>query len=592
MRLKYLIEGEDSENEEIADATPAILPESFSSSVEVFDAAEKLYEETYNSFYLFVEKIFSLAIKEKYGKYVGGEYIKKSCDFLQSNKRTMYCGPRQHFKSLRYYCYIAWLIWKNKKDKKNLDIAYISYNQDLSGAHVSKLKELINKSFFFSEGLYDEFSTAASKAEYVWIDSKDQTRYKNSRVTINSYSILGALRGLHPTTVLADDFYSDEDRQNVTSLEPEIVKKVNKLFRKVVLPMPMPGGELHVIGTPQSYSDIWYQKEFCKKEGDGEDSLRFEVRLEPAITSWDWESKSFREGEEKKALWPDMFPLKYLEEQESIVGTQEFYQEYMVNPRSAKDSFFDEDRIDESIRLGHENGLINYANGTKFRPFNQDDWFGYKIYGSYDPAKNRDPAHFAVFAYNNGVLIQLLSMWMDLWDYSFSHSGKPSQFKYIKDAVQYFNIKRVWGDNTNSVLTTTIEQGEIPGLAEIKITHSLKQKMAISVQKHIGKPELLLLDDERQKRSLLAIQNDRLRAAHSKDNHGEGLTTVGLVTLHVLDTGSKNTGRRITIKTEKDKIPKMYKGFFFDRTSYFGSNRRDLSSMQNPRNLRNLGRMM
>jgi len=591
VRLKYLIEGEDSENEEIADATPAILPESSSSSVEVFDAAEKLYEETYNSFYLFVEKIFSLAIKEKYTTYVGGEYVKKSCDFLQNNKRTMYCGGRGTFKSLRYYCYIAWLVWRNKKDKKNIDIAYISYNQDLAAAHIGKMKELINKSFFMSEGLYDEYSTATSKAEYMWpIAGKEKTEI--SHINVNSFGIMGGLRGPHPNIVLIDDFYVDEMKQNVVSLEPELVKKINLIFRKVVLPMPMPGGQLHVIGTPQSFSDLWYQKEFYKTDGDRDDTLKFNVRIEPSYTNWSWEGKCFIEGEEKKALWPEMFSLEYLEEQESLLGRQEFAQEYLATPRSSSDSFFDEERVNESIRLGHDNGLMNYANKFGFRPFKADDWFGYKIFGAYDPAKSRDPAHFVVFAYNNGILIQLLSMWMDSWNYSISSNGKPSQFEYIQNAVKHFGIQRVWGDNTNHVLESVIEEHKISGLIGTVITHSLKGRMAVALQSYIGKPSLLLLDDERQKRALLAIQNDRLKAAHSKDNHGESFTTIGFIVVNVLNVGSKNTGRRITVKTEKDKIPKMYKGFFFDRTSSFGSNRRDLSSMQNPRNLRNLGRMM
>jgi hypothetical protein len=544
--------------------------------LETMDAAGRLYEETYNSFYLFVEKIFSLAIKEKYGKYVGGEYIKRSCDFLQNNKRTMYCGPRLHYKSLRYYCYIAWLVWKNKKDKKNLDIAYISYNQDLSGAHVGKLKELISNSFFFAEGLYDEYSTATSKAEYRWRDKNESSLVKSPHISINCYSILGALRGLHPTHILVDDFYTDEDRQNVVSVEPEIIKKINRLFRKVVLPMPLPGvGELHLIGTPQSYADLWYQKEFYRTDEDDEESVRFNVRLEPAITSYDWETRTFRSGEEKKALWPEMFSLKYLEEQGTIMAPQEWAQEFLVCPRSISDSFFEEDRIDESIRLGKESLLVNYADPARYNTFNPNDWFGYKIYGAYDPAKSRDPAHFTVFAYNNGVLTQLVSKFMDKWDYSYTTPSKPSQFKYIRDAVEHFNIQRIWGDNTNSVLTSAIEQGEIPGLTEVKITHSLKGKLAISLQKHLGKPSLLLLDDDRQKRGFLSIQNNGLKAIHSKDGHGEPLTSSGLVTVNVLDAGNGDSVRRIKIKTDRDKIPKMYKGYFLSRSTN-GPQRTDL----------------
>jgi len=595
LRFKYFPEGEQipqKDGPRIGLGLTLEEPAKKVADLETMDAAGRLYEETYNSFYLFVEKIFSLAIKEKYGKYVGGEYIKRSCDFLQNNKRTMYVSGRGTFKSMRFYCHLAWLIWRNKRDKKNISVAYISYNQDLAAAHISKFKELINKSFFFSEGLYDEYSTATSKAQYLWVENDGKNKAEREHINIDCYGVMGGVRGIHPNYTYLDDIYIDDSAQSSVVLEPEIVKKINKIFRKVVLPMPVPGGQLHVIGTPQSYSDIWYQKEFYKNSDDSrKDSLKFAVRIEPSYTSYSWETKSFVPGMEKKAIWPEMYSLEYLEEQEMMLGKNEFAQEYLASPKNAADSFFDEERINESIRLGHESGLINYADGIRFRSFNSDDWFGYKIYGGYDPAKNRDPAHFTVFAYNNGVLTQLVSKWMDFWDYSHTIEGRPSQFKYIKDAVEHFNIQRIWGDNTNSVLTTVIEQGEIPGLTEVKISHSLKVKLAISLQKHLGNPELLLLDDDRQKRQLLSIQNDRLKAPHSKDGHGEPLTSAGLVTVNVLDVGCGDLVRRIKIKTDRDKIPKMYKGYFLSRSTN-GPQRTDLpfNNFGTRRNL--MGRLM
>jgi hypothetical protein len=105
----------------------------------------------------------------------------------------------------------------------------------------------------------------------------------------------------------------------------------------------------------------------------------------------------------------------------------------------------------------------------------------------------KHPAHFAVFAYGNGKLTQLVSKFMDNWDYAQTQPGKPCQFGYISDAVHHFQIQKIYGDNTNSVLKTTIERGEIPGLTEVKITHSLKGKMAYAIQKHLGKTEIRLL---------------------------------------------------------------------------------------------------
>lgn len=551
------------------------------SQEEIIDYGSRLYEETYNSFYEFMEKIFSVAMKAKYGSWVSGPYIKQICDFLQYNMRTMYLGPRAHVKSVRYYSYIMWKIWRNKKDKKNIRIDYISYNQDLSAAHIGNLKELINKSFFLSEGLYDFDSTATSKAKYAWLDQKTP-KEQLPIVEIGSYGILGGLRGGHPDILLVDDLYFDDLKKSSAAVEPDNVKKINNIFRKTVLPMPLFDDEIHIIGTPQSWADIWYADEFVKKSED--EKLKFVVKIQPAYLDFDYKTKKFVEGIKHEALWPEMFPIEGLIEQEQMQGHQSFLQEYCCCPRVSADSFFEQDRIEKSIEYGHEAGLVNYED---FKRFNKEDYFGTRFYAAYDPAKSRNPSQFVVFSYENGELRQVLSKWFDGTDYSYVEEGKPSQFKYIVDAINYFGISKTYCDNTNSVLTTAIERHEIPGIVEMKIGHSMKNKMAIALQKHLGKPDLKLLSDDRQKRALLAIQNDRLKSIESKDNHGESFTTIGFLVANVLEKGLGDEGRRITIKTEKDRLPKMYGGFFFEKS---GVQRRDLSFLKN--NYGNYRRLM
>ena len=576
--MRYKLDGEDerirSEDDEGRGVEVALASVSDS---EVLDYGAKLYEETYNSFYEFMERIFSVAMKAKYGSWVSGPYIKSICDFLQYNMRTIYLGPRAHVKSVRYYAYIMWKIWRNKKDKKNIRIDYISFNQDLAAAHIGNLKELINKSFFLSEGLYDFDSTATSKAKYAWIEPgipKEQLPI----VEIGSFGILGGLRGGHPDILLVDDLYFDDLKKTSAAIEPDNVKKINNIFKKTILPMPLFDDEIHIIGTPQSWADIWYADEFVKK--DESDTLKFVVRIQPAYTDFDYKTKKFIEGIPHKALWPEMFPLAGLTSQMEMQGRQSFLQEYLCCPRVSADSFFEQDRIEKSIQFGHEDGLDNHDNGWSFKPFKKDEYQGCRIYGAYDPAKSKNPAQFVVFSYENGVLRQILSKWFDQIDYSFMEEGKPSQFKYITDAVNHFGISKILADNTNSVLETALEKHEIPGMVGQKITHAMKTKMAGALQKHLGKPSLKLLSDERQKRALLAIQNDRLQAADSRDNHGESLTTIGFLVLSLLESGSGDQERRITIRTEKDSLPKLYKGYFYEQSS---SPRRDLSFLQNNR---------
>jgi hypothetical protein len=542
---------------------------------EIKEYASNLYEETYNSFHAFMEKIFSHAVIAKYGRWVSGEYVKKSAEFLQQNKRTMHVAPRGHQKSFLNYAYIMWKIWKNKKDKKNIRIDYISYNQDLAGSHVGNIKELINKSFFLSEGLYDFDSTATLKAKYAWPDP-DSKKEQLPIIEIGAYGIMGGLRGGHPQIAILDDPYADDQKRASGAIEPDIVKKINSIFEKTILPMPLFDGELHIVGTPQSYADLWYTSKYEKVKE--EDTLKFVIKVEPAYKNYSWRDKKYMEGVPEEALWPEMFPLSGLHQQEELQGRQQFAQEYLLEPRSSADAFFEVDRIDKSIVFGLEDNLLNYESGLGFKPFKKDDFIGIKFYAAFDPGKAKHPSQFVVFSYENGVLRQILSKWMDSWDYSYTEEGKPSQFKYVADAVNYFGISKVFSDDTNGVLTAAIERNEIPNMIPMKISHSMKNRMAIALQKHLGKPTLRLLPDDRQKRALQAVQNDRLRILEGRDNHGESFTTLGFLVASILEAGKGTEERRITIKTEKNNIPKLYSGFFFERS---GIQRKDLSFIQN-----------
>ena len=588
MRLKYFDEGKQIPKEDgprsgmdLETSVAKVLDN------ETLDVAGRLYEETYNSFYVFFDKIFSIAIKNKYGKYVSGDYIKRSCDFLQYNKRTMYISGRGHLKSVRLYAYIAWKIWRNKKDKKNIRIDYLSFNQDLAAMHVDNLKDLINRTFFFSEGLYDEDSTATSKASYIWLEPGER-REELPKIDLGAFGVLGGLRGGHPQILILDDPYQNDMKKQIGAIEPDIVKKINAIFDTTIIPMPLFDGELHATGTPQSYADLWFNPKYRKESED--DFLKFNVRIEPVYKHFDYITQKYIEGAEPEAIWPELFSLEGLKQQEEIMTKQQFRQEYLCVPRSSAESFFEADRIDKSIEFGLESGLVNYDAGFGFLPFNDDDYFGKIIVASYDPGQMKHPAHFTVFAYGNGELTQILSKFMDRWDYTSVSSDRPSQFRYIKNAVEHFGIQRIWGDNTNSVLKTTIERGEIPGLVEVKISHSLKGKMAYAIQKHLGKPELKILNDKRQKETLLSVQNEGLKIVETSQGHGEFFTTLGFVVLNTLELGSGTFTRRVKIKTDRDKIPKMYKGYFLSRSAN-GPQRADLPFNQGFR--RNLmGRLM
>jgi hypothetical protein len=522
------------------------------------------YDQTYNSFYQFTEKIFSRAAINLFGKWISGDYVKRSCDYLQDHKWSMYLGPRQHFKSVRFYDHIMWLIWKNIKDKRNIRIYYLSFNKDLSELHVKNIKDLVSRSIFSQYGLVDLAAQAKTSASYTW-DPLDVNPENQHRVDISSFGIMGGLRGGHCEYLYCDDPYRD-DRKSESGAEPAIVSKINDIFDETIIPMPVQEGNFYVIGTPQSWGDIFFQERFNRM---------FANKMEPAVIT----VYSEREGKDvETALWPEMFPMYVTPEEEkagrislevlrATIPEAKFNQEYMCKPRTASDSFFEADRIQKSIELGREKGLINFdftspmvqdliKNLYKGKPN-----FGTEIYASYDPGKKRHPGHFVVMKKEGNSLHQLLSKWFDGWDYAYTTSSKPSQFSYIQEAIRFFGGVKGWADNTNGVLSTAFEQGLLPGFEQVHISHTARGGYASALEQVIGTNQFLLVDDSRQKRALLGVLSN-LQMIEEKDHHAEPFTTLGMLASYVLAKEESKFRRVLRYKFGKENIVKMYRGFF------------------------------
>ena len=511
------------------------------------------YIRTYSSFQCFLDEIFSVAIRKLYNSWISGPYIYNCASFLQEHKRTMYVGPRQHFKSVRFYAYIMWQIWRNLYDKRNIRIGYYSYNQSLAEMHVWEIKQYVLKSKFPEWGLTDNNSTAKSIAEYTW--NKNASQSDQHIVSIKALGIMGGVRGEHSEFCFIDDPYRDDQKNKNAGADPNTVLKINSIFEEAILPIPTRDGEMHIIGTPQSFSDMFFQDKYQWKPGYSE-ARTFHTRIEPVYIYG-------LEGKPDNTLWPEAWPLEDMLSIESTMNPASFAQEYLCQPRTAADIFFNVQRIDTNIELGRKEKLINYDFLLPLTP-KYVPQKGCICYGGYDPGKSKHPAHFVVFSHDGSTLRQVLSRWMDKWDYSYTESeNKPSQLSYIKDAIEIFGIRSVFFDNTRGELEQTLEQNQIPELVPFKISRSLKNSMAVQLEDIFGKPELLLLDDERQKRGFLAVKGD-LSIVESSDNHGESFTTVGLVIINTIRKGklSNITALRSKFNIRDIDESKYYRGFF------------------------------
>lgn len=111
---------------------------------------------------MFVQEIFAASFEQ----FQDGHYVRRVCDLLQNNNKTVRIGPKDHFKSTSLYAFIMWQIWKAKKDG-GFGCFYFSYDRSLSFYHLNKLKTLIKMNPFFDE-IVDYKTTAEGLLKYGW----------------------------------------------------------------------------------------------------------------------------------------------------------------------------------------------------------------------------------------------------------------------------------------------------------------------------------------------------------------------------------------------------------------------------------------
>ena len=489
--------------------------ESFSDVMKVYliEDFNYFYNLTYLDFRLFTFTIFAWSVKQHDNVWNSGQFVADACDHLQNNKKTMDIAGRGHFKSTRFYSYISWIIWKNLYDKLNDRVYYYSYKTTQARQHVNLFKRFLQNNETFQQlGIQDKKSAADTIAEYSW-DGKHS-------IYIQAFGILESTRGLHSRYLFCDDPYKDDSDPN----RPTKVLEVNRLFKDVLENIPFPdGGEIHVIGTPISTFDIWFT-EGAKKT--------YSIQFKPAIVLG-------KDGEEK-AVWPERFSLEWLKEKRDtgFIETPDgnlfsFAQEYLCEPRSVHNSFFNKQKLEKSI----DHNLMDW-NMSDPRFVNEHEYFKpdviYPVYAGFDLGEKAHPSHLAVFQYEpeHDKLVQIHSKWFDKVRYLSEDKNENTQIKYLKDAIKYFNIQKIIFDNTRGEFQLLLEQNIIPELVPISFNRSNKMSMLVEMDNRLGTEKLKLLPEERQKSQILALQHDG-SAISSSQGHADAAFSIALVCLHV-----------------------------------------------------------
>jgi len=457
--------------------------ETFSTDDATFDQA--LRKKARQSFRFFFNTIFRESVEEIDGAFIPGKWLDIFCVRLQVSVKTCTIAARKHGKTTVVLGFMAWLIFRaDALSKRIVSYALIMFSDDVACEKIKLLKGYIRYNRYFAH-VRDLKPMAESVIEY---DNNGVI------VQINPCGIFSFMRSKHPDGVICDDILKDpEKRLDLTQID-----KITQIFESQITPLAKEGGFIHVVGTTQDETDILFKLE--------------------KLPAWDWKLyKAIEDRKKQIVLWPEAFSFKRLIDIElNETGKKNFRREYQCEPVRGVEGFFNRSEIDELI----DPALINY--GTMKRAGDPD--FDETIAG-FDIGKKRHPSHLAVFAIvpDKGLdyLIQVASLWLDSTDYT-------DQIQLLSQAITRFGISRLLYDNTRGEFEGFAERGELPDeMVPVVLSAAYNQRLAGDFDKTVNKKQIILLNDDRQTRSILSV-DDNLKAPESGDGHGDAFFSVGL----------------------------------------------------------------
>jgi len=350
--------------------------------------------------------------------------------------------------------------------------------------HVQQIRSLIRKNPYFNE-LINLKPIAENLAAYTWD--------KKHIIKISPVGVISFSRGLKSDVILLDDILSDP----VNPIHPTIILKINDIFRSVILESLRPNGEIHIIGSPLSASDLYFDPAIQKE---------FHFRQHPAIIK-------DNEGNEVPA-WPEFYSLEKLKKKVFIMGEKAFQAEMMMVPYYSTDSFFKKEQLRKDI-VNPQLKNIRLVEG-----FNTPNL----VIAGLDIGRKKHISSFSVFEIRDGKAIQIHQKNMKGWKY---YNGKkfdpfhPTQVEYCREAIKNFCIGYLYYDNTRGEFEGASDSGLLTThFVPIVFTSKMKVQMATDFEKIVLNKQIEMFDDEELLESLCSVTND-LQKLEVGDKHSD-----------------------------------------------------------------------
>lgn len=413
------------------------------------------------------------------GAWVPAPHTVRWAKELQENSLSAKLCARKHLKSTTLYAYVMWLIFRTVE--WSYDGIYISFNKTLSEHHIKEIKKLVKANEWFDQ-IYD-FTRAETLISYSWQAGGEH------KFTMTGSGIGGFTRGYHPDIVICDDILADPENP----LTQTVIDTISRTFFDDIMSLPVEGGELHLFGTPQTETDVFFQ---VKERGEG-----FFWAREPAI----------KNSLNREVVWPNLFTWDRLQEIRTLLGEKSFLKEYMVESISSTEQYFSREELDKvAIFEGNLRGLDTDNN----------------VYAGWDLGKKRHPSHISIFEVVDGVPEQVYQKFWDGVTYN-------QQLKDVVDLHERFMIDKVIYDATRGEFELEEERGEMPKWCEgLRFTNKTNHANANHMSKFIERGDIGLINDDRMLKVICQMNND-LKAVESELGHGDSFWSIALALIDV-----------------------------------------------------------
>jgi len=497
--------------------------------------SEKLKRESY-AYYTISKQLaddvqeiaFKIGLRSQISTKKGGKAVIRGKEYQTKDSFIVYCskGKKSYFRKDQ----ISEISYKGKVYCVEVPshILLVRRNGKIiwsgNSWHIQQIRSLIEKNPYFKE-ITNLKPIAENIGAYTW-DRKHIVR-------IRPVGIVSFSRGSKSDILLLDDILSDP----ANPIHPTIILKINQIFRSVILESLKPGGEIHIVGSPISLADLYFDPELQKE---------FHTTFSPGIIK-------DKDGNEVP-VWPEFYTLEKLKSKLAIMGEKAFSAEIMCEPFYSTDAFFKKENLRKTI-VNKQLRNIPLNTGLDTRNL---------VIAGLDIGRKKHKSALNIFEVKDGKAIHIHRKIMKGWRYFTAKPYdplNPSQVEYCKIAIKNFGIDKLYYDDTRGEFMGAADSEILtPHFIPIVFTHKGKVEMASSLEKIFGNSQIEIFDDEDLLNSLCSVTND-LQKIESVGEHADDWDSIGLAMIgfnQFIMSGRQDKGIRAGSPSvfDKEKPPK------------------------------------